>query len=295
MSCPLCDYDRARPSWVGTTVYAGHEFPYVECERCGSLYCEPMPNDDIVALMYGPDYGADPEAESVATDDPREPRRVVELIRGRLPGVFVDYGCRDGSLLVEAAKLNWRTVGVELDARVARETAARTGAEVITPSDEKLTDGFADVIHLGDVIEHLTKVNEQLPAMLRLLKPGGLFLAQGPLEGNANLFTAAIRLSRKLTGPRRIETPPRHVMLATSAGQRALFARFGLTESEYRMREVAWPAPSRLSLSVLKDLRGVTLFVLRRCSQALSSLRPGVWGNRYFYAGIKLEDRSPSI
>lgn len=289
MNCPLCDHERARPSWAGITLYAGREFPYVECEACRSLYCEPMPDDETVALMYGPDYGADPEAESVATDDPKEPRRVVELLSLRAPGVFVDYGCRDGALLVEASKLKWRAVGVEIDPRVARETAARTGAQVVTPGDALLTDSFADVVHLGDVIEHLTKMNEQLPSVLRLLKPGGLLLAQGPLEANDNLFTAAIRLSRKLGGPRRVETPPRHVLLATSAGQRALFARFGLREVEYRVREVAWPAPSRLSPSDMKDARAVALFALRRCSQALSALRPGAWGNRYFYAGVKHE------
>lgn len=289
MSCPLCNHDGARPSWVGTTLYAGREFPYVECESCGSLYCDPMPDDEVVAMMYGPDYGTDPQAESATTDDPREPQRVVELLSERRPGVFVDYGCRDGALLVEATRLKWQAVGVELDEQVARETAARTGAEVITSAEDQALDSFADVIHLGDVIEHLTRMDEQLSSVLRLVKPGGLLLAQGPLEANANLFTAAIRLSRKLRRPQPIETPPRHVLLATSAGQRALFARFGLREVEYRIREVAWPAPANFSPAVMKDPRALALFALRRCSRAASALRPGAWGNRYFYAGVKSE------
>jgi hypothetical protein len=31
--------------------------------------------------------------------------------------------------------------------------------------------------------------------------------------------------------------------------------------------------------------RTVGLYLLRRYSRAVSALRPGTWGNRYFYAG----------
>jgi hypothetical protein len=118
-----------------------------------------------------------------------------------------------------------------------------------------------------------------------LIKPGGLLLAQGPLEGNANLFTAVLRLSRTVRRPRPTEMAPYHVLLATARGQRMLFRRFALTEIEFSVHEVAWPAPDRLSCADLGRPRAVGLFALRRCSQAVSKLRPRHWGNRYFYAG----------
>jgi hypothetical protein len=78
---------------------------------------------------------------------------------------------------------------------------------------------------------------------------------------------------------------PYHVMLATARGQRAFFERFGLVATEFRLQEVAWPAPSRLSGSELFHPRSLILFMLRRLSQRLSKLRPSAWGNRYFYIG----------
>jgi SAM-dependent methyltransferase len=276
-------------------VYEAQEFPYVECEACGTIYCDPMPCDELVARMYGPQYAqgageGSGEASApcgFALEDPKEPQRVAAWLGRLRPGLLVDYGCREGELLTEAARLGWRAVGVELDEQVARVTAERTGLQVVTPGDHALTPGCAAVVHLGDVIEHLTKMNEHLSAILRLLRPGGVLLAQGPLEANANLFTWALKASRRLRGARRLEMAPLHVLLATSAGQRALFERFGLEEVEYVVHEVSWPAPNRLSTSELGSPRAVALFTLRRCSQLASALRPGVWGNRYFYAGVK--------
>jgi 2-polyprenyl-3-methyl-5-hydroxy-6-metoxy-1,4-benzoquinol methylase len=78
----------------------------------------------------------------------------------------------------------------------------------------------ADVVHVGDVIEHLTQLDTQFPEIPGLIKPGGLLLAQGPLENNASLFTFALSSARKLRPARRTEMAPYHVLLATSQGQR---------------------------------------------------------------------------
>src|SRR5205085_1308835 len=139
----------------------------------------------------------------------------------------------------------------------------------------------------GRVVEWLARLDEQMPEILRLVKPGGLLLAQGPLEANASLFTSVLATARRLRPKRRTEMAPYHVLLATARGQREFFRRFGLEEIEYTLREVSWPAPSGLMLADLGRPRAVGLFALRRCSQALSALRPRVWGNRYFYVGRK--------
>jgi SAM-dependent methyltransferase len=286
MACPLCDREQSRPSWVGSTFYRGREFPYVECLACGSLYCDPMPDAETLSQMYGPDYATSFQ-EDPAIDDPKEALRVVKWLKLRAGGgTFIDYGCGTGTLLIEAAKLSWQAIGVELDEEVAKAVAKRTGARVVS-NPQELADSTADVLHLGDVIEHLTEVNRLMPEILRLIKPGGLLLAQGPLENNANLFTRMLRLAKSARGARRTEMAPYHVMLATASGQRTLFERFGLEQLEYSVREVAWPAPSRLSLSDLKKARAVGLFTARRLSQAVSAIRPNRWGNRYFYAGRK--------
>lgn len=289
MSCPLCAEESFAPSWLGSVRYREKEFPYVACVGCRSLYCRPMPDASDLAAMYGTSYGHDERNDPAhGVSDPKEPGWVLECLNRLEPGSFVDYGCAGGELLVEAAALGWKVIGVELTEEVATRTAAATGLPVLEAEDA-LEHGFcADVLHLGDVLEHLTDLDREMPRILSLLRQGGLLLAQGPLEANGNLFTWTLRLARSLKGRRTLkmaEMAPYHVLLATAEGQWALFRRFGLTAIEERVTEVSWPAPERLSLRELLEPKRVSLFTLRLASRALSRLRPDRWGNRYRYAG----------
>jgi SAM-dependent methyltransferase len=282
-TCPLCECEQAKPSWFGSIFYHEREFSYLECLSCHSLYCDPMPDDETLAQMYGPNYLVTVSASGA--EEPQEASTVVEWLKRSLGTTFVDYGCGAGTLLKEALKLNWQAIGVEYDEQVAQRTQQRTGARVVSESAVFGAQPVADVLNLSDVIEHLTQASRQMPEILRLLKPGGMLLAQGPLEANFNLFALGLRLARWLHRGQRTEGTPYHVLFATAQGQRQFFRRLGLEEVEYTVREVAWPAPERLSLAVVRQPRQLALFLLRRLSQAVSALNPGRFGNRYFYAG----------
>lgn len=244
-----------------------------------------MPDDDTLGQMYGPDYGTSFDADQTIYDS-KEPVRAIEWLKKLKPASFLDYGCGAGSMLIEAKKLDVQVLGVEFDDEVVRAVGKQTGAKVMSHTQANALDNpLADVLYLGDVIEHLTKMNRQMPEILKLINPGGVLMAQGPLEANATLFTRVLRLTRRLRPSRRTEMAPYHVLLATAKGQRILFKRFGLEELEFSISEVAWPAPNKLSLSNLKQPRLFGLFLLRRASQAISALRADQWGNRYFYVG----------
>lgn len=246
-----------------------------------------MPEPQMLQQMYGPRYEtASSDVQSDNVEDPKEPGKCLEWLRSRGVGTFLDYGCGTGLLLEAVAKAGWRPIGVELNGDVARAVGERTGFRVLTAEEADSSEGHtADILHLGDVLEHLTEMENQLPRILRLIKPGGLLLAQGPLEGNFNFFAACCRLSRVLRPWHRTEMAPYHVLMATSRGQRFLFHRFRLSELEYSLHEVAWPAPSKLRLRDLTRPKQAGLFALRRVSVSLSALNAKKWGNRYFYAG----------
>jgi len=286
MLCPLCKSSRQRSAPFACS-YAGTVFPYAECLDCRSSYCDPMPGPAMLATMYGPEYEtAFSDAPNGGVDDPKEPARLLDWLK-RLPsGTFVDYGCGKGTLLTAAVQLGWRAIGIELDPAVARRVQGSTGCAVLVSSAAtELSDPIADVLHLGDVIEHLTEMDMIMSNVLRLLKPWGLLLAQGPLEANFNIYAACIRIMRRLRGDRPTPMAPYHVILATSKGQRLLFQRLGLQCVDYSISEVEWPAQSRLALSDITRPRVTMLFTLRSLSKAVTALNRKHWGNRYFYAG----------
>ena len=286
MACPLCDNESSVFSWLGTTHYNNHEFEYVQCRSCKSLYCQPMPDDETLARMYGRDYfKADGDSQVLPHDPDNRFEQPVAWLKENSPALLLDYGCGAGELLEQAQKLKWRCAGVEFDRKVAEAVACRLNIPIVTKPVELGNDFKADVLHLGDVVEHLTDLNKQMPEILELLKPGGILLAQGPLEANASLFTFFLKQSRKFRGQRRSEMPPYHVMLATIEGQKKCFERFGCRRIQFKVTEVAHPAPEKINLSDLRNLQKTGLFTARKISQTFSLLNPKSWGNRYFYVG----------
>jgi SAM-dependent methyltransferase len=251
-----------------------------------------MPGPATLARMYGPDYERAFQADA-SLDDPKQPLRTVDWLKANGPGTFLDYGCGSGALLGEAARLDgWRVLGLELDGAVARQTEKRTGLRVFHDPAMLVAERFSpvDALHLGDVIEHLTDMDRQLPEILQLLKPGGVLLAQGPLEANDRLMTSLIRATRLLGRGGRREGAPYHVLLATANGQLRLFRRFGLEPLTYSIHQVSWPCPERVLASDLKRPRVLALHGARRASMALGRLFPGLLGNRYFFIGRRRRD-----
>lgn len=284
--CPLCNTTESESSWLGATQYREKKYNYLQCTGCDSMYCSPMPDDETLALMYGDDYQQFLSVESCHSGDDGI-RQVIEHLKTREKGIFFDYACGSGVLLSEVAKIGWEVVGFELNVATAEKYSRLHNVKIISDLND-LPEGFrADVIHLGDVLEHLTDVNSQFPSILELLKENGLVIAQGPLEANFNLFFLGVKISRIFRKAPISDMPPYHVSLATVEGQRKFFKRFKLKEILFDVFETSHPAPERIRLSDLKDIRKSAFFLLRKVSQTVSAVFPKTMGNRYFYVGSK--------
>jgi SAM-dependent methyltransferase len=240
-----------------------------------------MPDAVTLDAMYGPQYlnSFENQETGAAAVEP-----VLECLASRPPGTFLDFGCGNGELVRHMCRLGWDALGAEFDAQVARALSEKLQIRVVTINEVLLRAGEFDVVHMGDVIEHLTDAPNQFKAALRLLKPGGLLVAQGPLENNPNLFLACIKAVHRVRPKRHTSMPPYHVLLATADGQERFFRRLGLTPLTYKVTEAAWPAPRKLTFAGL-TARGIVLWLLRKTSQMVTRLSSARLGNRYFYAG----------
>lgn len=277
--CPLCWSQRRRPSWLGVRRHDGREYRWVECTECGSSYYDPIPAEAVLRGVYGPDY----LVVNQSADAPGSPKNhawVIDTLRRRPAGVFVDYGCGAGDLLQKAARIGWDARGVELNEDVAQRVAAAIGLPVTCdPESLRNADGaaIADVVHLGDVMEHFADIDAGLDRALALLKPGGELLIQGPLAAGTCLFDWCIRFAGRLRPNRIVDAPPTYVVASARRGIERLLERRRLRASEFVLTEVAWPGPWRWESTP----KAVALFALRRISQAVSRLAPERLGNRY--------------
>jgi 2-polyprenyl-3-methyl-5-hydroxy-6-metoxy-1,4-benzoquinol methylase len=98
---------------------------------------------------------------------------------------IVEFGCGDGSLLMEVANaLNIRDVyGVDID-EMALKKATGKGIKAfkVDLNNDPLPfkDGFFDVVLMEEVIEHLVNPDNAIKEASRVLKAEGLFLLSTP-------------------------------------------------------------------------------------------------------------------
>lgn len=282
ISCPLCAGKKFTNSWLEVS-FEEVVFKYLECADCRSLICSPMPDENMLSKMYGSTY-FDFEQEAGEDNSLEKFRDVFVFLKTIEKGVFIDYGCGEGKLLKEVAKTGWDVLGIDFNPELA---TALTGTDIQVVNPSTPISKKADVLHLGDVLEHLTDLDAQMPEILDLLKSDGYLIAHGPLEGNANFFNWFLKLNKSIKRTKTTYMPPYHVILATSRGQRALFTRFDLRETMFQVQEVAFPAPETFSFKYLSQPRTAGLFFVRKLSQTLSSFNMQNSGNRYFYVGKK--------
>lgn len=163
--------------------------------RSGGNYCEAYSKDPVIAEAI-------PLPNPVLPEYSQKPRfdAVMNLLRDKLalgPVRYLDVGCHDGWLTnragllgVEAYGVDCNSTAVDLANRKAEEFS--TGAEHVQYRFDKNTwacrpqsipDGFYDVISMLEVYEHIADMEEILPSVMAMLKPGGTLVLSTP-EGS---------------------------------------------------------------------------------------------------------------
>ena len=152
--------------------------------------------DDLVAEWW------EPRGEFAALHWLAEARgRLVP--RARRPGaLLLDLGCGGGLLAPHVS--GYRHVGVDLS-ESALAVAAGHGVEPVRADVAALpfTDGEADVVVAGEILEHVTDLDRTVAEMARVLRPGGTLVFDTIAD------TRFARLSLVTIGERLAGGPPR--------------------------------------------------------------------------------------
>ena len=158
----------------------------------------------------------------------------------------LDFGCGNGSFLLASRDAGLAPEGVEVEASAIAAVRSRTGLPVHALDELVASGARFDLVHLGDVLEHLPYPTQTMRSLERLLRPAGLFFVEGPLQSNPSLVylaTRAFRLVRRLLhrdAPG--TTPPNHLLLTPSGAQRRFFTgTLGYEELLFRVSESGWP------------------------------------------------------
>lgn len=114
--------------------------------------------------------------------------------------VLVDVGCGAGLLAPHLAGKGYRHIGVDLSGSALAQ-AAEHGVEAIQGDAARLPlpDGCADVVNAGELLEHVPDLPAVVGEVCRLLRPGGLLVAD-TLNATRAARLVAVSIGERIPG-----------------------------------------------------------------------------------------------
>jgi 2-polyprenyl-3-methyl-5-hydroxy-6-metoxy-1,4-benzoquinol methylase len=185
--CPICDSDLRQLvhyTQVGEVILST-----VICLDCGLVYHHPRPTvrEKMRAAHTDDESGLHLAHARLGKVTPAAARRAARYVGVlgdllRPPTRFLDVGCGDGALLVEAGRRGVAAVGLEAGAQNAATARALSGAEVLEVhlEDADLAGRQFDLIACTHVLEHVEDPVRFLTVCRELLGPDGRLFIEVP-------------------------------------------------------------------------------------------------------------------
>ncbi|HXG00850.1 MAG TPA: class I SAM-dependent methyltransferase [Bacteroidota bacterium] len=218
--CPVCSSSRLRVKPFGYS-FNGRWLGGFECRACGMIFIHPQPAPEELARLYSKEYfegdfrcghaGSyfDEKTQASLADD-----RLLRRIKALKPsGAFLEIGCAGGAFLHAARQAGYDVKGVEFSDVAAQFAREKFGLEVFTGdvAAAGFRDDAFDVVFMGDVLEHLPDPLGTCREVLRILKPGGIFVVECPTQTNTLFSRLGFFVYGMLGKKATVHLPPYHL------------------------------------------------------------------------------------
>jgi SAM-dependent methyltransferase len=179
--CRLCGQNEMAVILSGIRTDLKDDYSLLECGKCGFVTLSPLPDDQLLGKYYNREYWQEGSNSSSGYMDllyrlrmsgiVRDIKRVVPS-RGRV----LDWGAGDGAFVRLLVKNNFSGYGID------SFSPACDGKRIFRSdiSDAPFDTESFDCITSFHVLEHLRDPVGAIKSASRLLKPGGVFIAEVP-------------------------------------------------------------------------------------------------------------------
>jgi len=155
------------------------DYKIVQCNNCEFYYVDPLIelNDDEWKILYGDEYFGGYtkwHLKRRARDRNQRIGKLQKFVNHKVEN-FLDVGCGEGYMLLEAYNKNWQAVGLDITDNRIKEAKIK---DIQFVNSNLLSANFPtnhfDCIYLDSVVEHVLDPLDHLLELERILKPGGV-------------------------------------------------------------------------------------------------------------------------
>ena len=195
ISCLLCGSTNNKISFPYNIIFFKSKFFYHKCSDCNCVFINPIPTDDDFKKIYQHDNY---HAEHYVEIDSSQYEESVELLSKYISNSdakVLDYGCGYGHFLKALLNRNFKAEGFEFDKAACTKAEQFSGCKV-HPINQlvNIEKNTFNVLHLGDVLEHLPDPHQTLEKLIMLLDSNGIIFIEGPIETNPSPVYWAAKL-----------------------------------------------------------------------------------------------------
>lgn len=179
----------------GTKVFCSENTSLIDCNICGFVHMDPLPDHSVLEKIYEYDYYSIEKADYITNQEKDRDwwmanysNRIkqIESYGSGTKGRILDIGSGPGLFLEAAAQLGWSAIGLEPN-KLAAQHARSNGCDVLElflSVDNIPKLGKFDAIHCSEVLEHILNPHQILNIMHQLLNPGGVVYCLVPNDFN---------------------------------------------------------------------------------------------------------------
>jgi SAM-dependent methyltransferase len=195
---------------------------------------------------------------------------------------YLDFGCgASADTVLIAQALGFEAFGVEVAEDTRKQATLISGCQIYSPEEIVNESLQLDIVFLGDVLEHVSDPISLLQSVQKCLKPGGVLVIQGPLEGAPTLSNFFVSLKSHMFFQRPSAFPPYHVSLARRNSILRMLELRSLKVIEMEISEPCWPAPRLGSRESFASLSKFLLSLTKLIDIRVNKIH-NTYGTRFF-------------
>lgn len=191
-NCPVCNSDKNKiHSVVRDYSVSKKEFSLVECNSCGFIWTQNMPDKNSIEPYYkNTNYVSHNDTQKglffktyhwVRNFMLKRKKRLIIHLTQKNNGNLLDIGSATGYFLNTMKEAGWEVEGIEQDIDAQKIAKDKFNITSFSPQQiYNLENEKYDVITLWHVLEHIHQLNENLQKIHQMLKKNGVLIVAVP-------------------------------------------------------------------------------------------------------------------